>query len=49
VRKLGLIVTGSSDFHGSKKPNRLGEFLTDEDQLEKIVDQGSGVTPVWGR
>ncbi len=49
VRKLGLIVTGSSDFHGSKKPNRLGEFLTDEDQLEKILDQGSGVTPVWGR
>jgi len=49
VRKLGLIVTGSSDFHGSKKPNRLGEFLTDRDQLEKILDQGSGVTPVWGR
>jgi len=49
VRKLGLIVTGSSDFHGSKKPNRLGECVTDEDQLEKILDLGSGVEPTWNR
>jgi 3',5'-nucleoside bisphosphate phosphatase len=39
---LGLIVTGSSDYHGTKKPNRLGEHLTREDQLAKILDQATG-------
>ena len=38
----GLIRTGSSDYHGSKKPNRLGEHLTDPDQLEAILAQATG-------
>lgn len=42
---LGLIVTGSSDYHGTKKPNRLGEHLTKEDQLGKILDQATGCDP----
>ncbi|MGO1561807.1 COG0613, Predicted metal-dependent phosphoesterases (PHP family) [Actinomycetales bacterium JB111] len=37
----GLIVTGSSDYHGRGKVNRLGENLTAPDQLERIVAAGS--------
>ncbi len=43
---LGLIVTGSSDYHGSKKPNLLGENQTTMEQLERILDAGVGVDPV---
>ncbi len=39
---LGLIQTGSSDYHGDKKPNRLGEHLTDEVEFQKILDRGTG-------
>lgn len=45
ARKLGLIVVGSSDYHGSKKPNRLGEHLTGEEDFAAIVEAGSGVEP----
>ena len=40
--RVGLIVTGSSDYHGTKKPNRLGENLTREDEFAKILDQATG-------
>ncbi|MCL2848476.1 MAG: PHP domain-containing protein [Micrococcales bacterium] len=39
--RLGLLVTGSSDFHGSGKANRLGENLTDPVVLEAIAAQGA--------
>jgi len=39
---LGLIQTGSSDYHGDKKPNQLGEHLTDQAQLQRILDQATG-------
>ncbi len=42
---LGLVVTGSSDYHGEGKQNRLGEFTTDPDALAAIEDVASG-TPV---
>jgi len=32
-----LIVTGSSDYHGTGKPNRLGEHLTDPGALDRIT------------
>ncbi|MDR1428500.1 MAG: PHP domain-containing protein [Bifidobacteriaceae bacterium] len=35
--RLGLVVTGSSDYHGTGKPNRLGENLTDVETLDAIV------------
>ncbi|MCM3660664.1 PHP domain-containing protein [Georgenia satyanarayanai] len=41
---LGLFVTGSSDYHGTGKPNRLGEHLTDPAVLEQI--EGEGYLPV---
>jgi 3',5'-nucleoside bisphosphate phosphatase len=45
--KLGLVVTGSSDFHGTHKTVRLGAFLTTPEAYEKIVAAASGV-PVLG-
>lgn len=38
-----LIVTGSSDYHGAGKPNELGENLTSEQSLRRIMaEAGSG-------
>ena len=36
----GLLVTGSSDYHGAGKPNLLGEHTTTPEVLEAIVEQG---------
>ncbi len=44
ARDHGLIVTGSSDYHGTGKPNRLGEFTTAAPQVRRIAEAGS--TPV---
>jgi predicted metal-dependent phosphoesterase TrpH len=44
---LGLVATGSSDFHGTHKSVRLGAFLTAPEAYEKIVAAASGV-PVLG-
>jgi predicted metal-dependent phosphoesterase TrpH len=44
---LGLVVTGSSDFHGTHKTVRLGAFLTAPEAYEKIVAAAGGV-PVLG-
>lgn len=41
--KHGLIVTGSSDYHGIHgKPNRLGENSTAPEMLERILSAGTG-------
>lgn len=42
ARRHHLIVTGSSDYHGTGKPNRLGENLTSPEALEQIEAQASG-------
>ena len=45
--RLGLFVTGSSDFHGAGKENRLGENTTEPAVLAQIEEQASsGVTVV---
>jgi predicted metal-dependent phosphoesterase TrpH len=44
---LGLVVTGSSDFHGTHKTVKLGAFVTEPAEYEKIVAAASGV-PVLG-
>jgi predicted metal-dependent phosphoesterase TrpH len=41
-RRLGLFGTGSSDYHGAGKPNRLGEHTTSPEVLEEILALGSG-------
>lgn len=40
ARDLGLITTGSSDYHGAGKPNMLGENLTSPEALEFIESEG---------
>ncbi|MEB7448334.1 PHP domain-containing protein [Arthrobacter koreensis] len=40
-----LLVTGSSDYHGTGKPNLLGENTTSAEVLERIAELGTG-TPV---
>ena len=43
---FGLAVTGSSDYHGDGKPNRLGENTTEPEVVERILELGTGTTPV---
>ena len=49
ARTFGLFVTGSSDYHGTGKPNRLGEFTTEPVVLETILEVASGSAPVLAR
>ncbi|MDG4793550.1 PHP domain-containing protein [Micromonospora sp. WMMD1082] len=44
--ELGLLVTGSSDFHGTHKTVRLGAFTTSTEAYERIVAASSGVIEV---
>ncbi|GAA4670676.1 PHP domain-containing protein [Frondihabitans cladoniiphilus] len=48
AKRHDLIVTGSSDYHGDGKPNRLGENSTAPDQFARIVEQATGASPVVG-
>jgi predicted metal-dependent phosphoesterase TrpH len=41
--ELGLLVTGASDYHGSGKPNRLGENTTDPEVFAALLEQATGV------
>ncbi|WP_431883589.1 PHP domain-containing protein [Micromonospora gifhornensis] len=43
---LGLLVTGSSDFHGTHKTVQLGAFTTAPEAYERIVAESSGVVEV---
>lgn len=43
---LGLVVTGSSDYHGANKSVALGEHVTAPDQYERLVAAASGVEVV---
>ncbi|MEU7314093.1 PHP domain-containing protein [Streptomyces sp. NPDC007083] len=45
---LGLLATGSSDYHGTRKPLRLAEFTTEPDVYAEIAARGSGATPIPG-
>jgi predicted metal-dependent phosphoesterase TrpH len=46
AERHGLLVTGSSDFHGAGKPNVLGENLTTPEVLARIEELGSGTSVV---
>ena len=46
--RFGLLVTGSSDYHGAGKENRLGENTTAPEVLAEIEARSSGVIPVLG-
>jgi len=48
ARGLGLFVTGSSDYHGTGKVNRLGQCTTDPAVLAQIEAQATGVAVLRG-
>jgi predicted metal-dependent phosphoesterase TrpH len=45
---LGLLVTGSSDYHGSRKSVALGEYTTDPEVYGEITRRAFGAFPVPG-
>ncbi|MEW1723362.1 PHP domain-containing protein [Streptomyces sp. NPDC093109] len=46
--ELGLLTTGSSDYHGSRKTVELGAFTTDPEIYGEITRRSSGAFPVPG-
>ncbi|WP_330459680.1 PHP domain-containing protein [Streptomyces sp. NBC_00820] len=48
AKELGLLVTGSSDYHGSRKTVSLGECTTDPDVYGEIIRRATGAFPVPG-
>ncbi len=42
-----LIITGSSDYHGTGKSNRLGENTTDAESLDRIIADATGTSPIY--
>lgn len=45
----GLIMTGSSDYHGDGKPNRPGENTTSDEMVARIIAQSTGTPPRYGQ
>ncbi|WP_305094409.1 PHP domain-containing protein [Prescottella sp. R16] len=43
TRELGLIGTGSSDYHGANKTIELGRHTTDPDAFDALVERATGV------
>ncbi|MFJ8042942.1 PHP domain-containing protein [Kitasatospora sp. NPDC096147] len=46
--ELGLLATGSSDYHGSRKTVRLGEHTTAPEVYEALLAQATGAAPITG-
>jgi predicted metal-dependent phosphoesterase TrpH len=46
--ELGLLVTGSSDYHGSRKAVSLGEYTTHPEVYGEITRRATGAFPVPG-
>ncbi|WNI19770.1 PHP domain-containing protein [Actinacidiphila sp. ITFR-21] len=44
--ELGLLTTGSSDYHGSRKTVVLGECVTDPEVYREIARRATGAAPV---
>jgi predicted metal-dependent phosphoesterase TrpH len=42
---LGLLTTGSSDYHGTNKATPIGACVTDPEQFEALLAAGTGSTP----
>jgi 3',5'-nucleoside bisphosphate phosphatase len=42
---LGLLTTGSSDYHGTNKATPIGACVTDPEQFEALLEAGTGSTP----
>nr|WP_091299417.1 PHP domain-containing protein [Amycolatopsis xylanica] len=46
--ELGLLVTGSSDYHGTNKPTKIGAETTDPVVYEELVSRATGSSVVVG-
>ncbi|WP_433340684.1 PHP domain-containing protein [Streptomyces sp. CA-253872] len=46
--RLGLLATGSSDYHGTRKPLALGARTTDPEVYGEIIRRSTGAFPVPG-
>ncbi|MFC6324855.1 PHP domain-containing protein [Microbacterium koreense] len=47
VDRFDLIVTGSSDYHGTGKPNVPGELTTADEMVARLIARGNGSAPVF--
>ena len=47
AERYGLVVTGSSDYHGTNKTTPIGARTTAVDQFEKLVAEAAGVPPIY--
>jgi predicted metal-dependent phosphoesterase TrpH len=47
ARQHGMFVTGSSDYHGAGKPNRIGEHTTDAAVVQQIIERGTGAEVIY--
>jgi predicted metal-dependent phosphoesterase TrpH len=45
AKQLGLLTTGSSDWHGSRKETSLGAETTDPEVYEELVARAKGIQP----
>jgi predicted metal-dependent phosphoesterase TrpH len=45
---LGLLTTGSSDYHGTRKTVGLGDFTTSPDCYRALLGQATGSEPISG-
>jgi hypothetical protein len=43
ARELGLLTTGSSDYHGSNKSIPIGAERTDPEMFERLVALGTSI------
>ncbi|MFE0251974.1 PHP domain-containing protein [Streptomyces sp. NPDC059010] len=48
AKEFGLLATGSSDYHGSRKTCVLGEYTTDPEVYGEITRRATGAFPVPG-
>jgi predicted metal-dependent phosphoesterase TrpH len=46
ARDLGLVPTGSSDYHGSNKETALGQCTTAPEAWERLLDMPAALSPV---
>jgi predicted metal-dependent phosphoesterase TrpH len=46
ARDLGLVGTGSSDYHGRNKPTAIGARLTTDDAYEQLMARPTAIRPV---
>ena len=46
AERFDLVMTGSSDYHGDGKPNRLAENTTTPEALERLIAATRGVEPL---